>query len=400
MCLTSCPTYELTHLETSSPRGRIKLIKSVAEGILPVTDTFAYEMNFCLDCQACETACPAGVRYGRMVEAARVEIEKHGYGSFVKSFCLKTIIPHKNRLKAAAVLLRIYRKSGMQKFIRSTKILSLFFPKLAEIEMFSPEIPDKFSDSFISEINNPPGEVKYRLAFSYGCLMNVMLPEVNKDTVELLNKIGAVVVSPARQSCCGSLNAHNGDMKTARELASKNIREFGRYEYDYLISNSAGCGAFMKEYGELFKDDEELAQQAAEFSARVKDITEFLAETDLPSFKNKPDESVTYHDACHLVHTQKIYSEPRDVLNNIPGIKLVPLTDSTKCCGSAGIYNLLHTGTSLELLKEKMDNIKKTGAEIVLTGNPGCMLQIKYGAKTFNTNLRVEHTVSFFNRHI
>ncbi len=228
--------------------------------------------------------------------------------------------------------------------------------------------------------------------------MNVMLPEVNKDTVELLNKIGAVVISPVGQACCGSLNAHNGDMETARELAAKNIKEFGRYEYDYLISNSAGCGAFMKEYGELFKHDEELARPAAEFSAKVKDIIEFLAEIDLPPLKNKTDESVAYHDACHLVHTQKIYNEPRNVLNKIPGIKLIPLMDSTKCCGSAGIYNLLHTETSLELLKEKMKNIEKTNAEIVLTGNPGCMLQIKYGAKKFNTNIKIEHTVSFFNR--
>ncbi len=400
MCLTSCPTYQLTRLETSSPRGRIKLIKSVAEGILPVTDTFAYEMNFCLDCQACETACPAGVRYGRMVEAARVEVEKHGYGSFVKSFFLKRIIPYKNRLKSAAVLLRIYRKSGLQKFIRTAKILDSLFPKLAQVEKFSPVIPDKFSDAFIKEINNPSGDTKYKLAFSYGCLMNVMLPEVNKDTVELLNKIGAVVISPPRQSCCGSLNAHNGDMKTARELAAKNIREFGRYEYDYLISNSAGCGAFMKEYGELFKDDDDLAEQAAEFSAKVKDITEFLSEIDFPSLVNNSDETITYHDACHLVHTQKIFNQPREVINKIPTIKLLPLADSTKCCGSAGIYNLLHTETSLELLKEKMDNIKKTGAEIVLTGNPGCMLQIKYGADKFNTPVRIEHTVSFLNRHI
>ncbi len=228
--------------------------------------------------------------------------------------------------------------------------------------------------------------------------MDVLLPEVNKDTVELLNKLGALVISPSGQACCGSLNAHNGDMGTAKKLARKNIEAFSRYDYDYLISNSAGCGAFMKEYGELFKDDPELADPAKKFSSKVKDLTEFLAEIDLPAGKITNKQSITYHDACHLVHTQKIYKEPRDILNRIEGLELIPLEDSTVCCGSAGIYNLMHTDTSLKLLENKLKNICNTNAEVVLTGNPGCMLQIKFGAEKFGKKIRIEHTASFINK--
>jgi glycolate oxidase iron-sulfur subunit len=398
MCLSSCPTYELTKLERSSPRGRIKLIRSAAEGIIPVSKTFSYEMNFCLDCRACETACPAGVQYGKMVEAARVETENNGYSSFLKSFFLKKVIPYKNRLKFAAAFLRFYQKSGLQKMIRSSGVLKYLFPKLSDIEELAPEIKGEFSDSLILEFNPPAGKQKFKLAFSYGCLMNIFFSDVNRDTVELLNKIGAEVISPVNQTCCGSLNAHNGDIKTAKILAEKNIKEFGRYEYDYLISNSAGCGAFMKEYGELFKEDADLAAEAEEFALKVKDISEFLSQIQLPQLKNKYDQSVTYHDACHLVHTQKVFSQPRELISKVQGINFIPLEESTKCCGSAGIYNLVHFNTSMELLKMKTDKIKETGAEIVLTGNPGCMLQIGYGLKRHSINSRVEHTATFFNK--
>ena len=400
MCLTACPTYELTKLERSSPRGRIKLIRAAAEGILPVSEIFAYEMNFCLDCQACETACPAGVKFGKMVEAARVETENNGYGSFLKSFFLKKIIPYKNRLKLAAVVLRFYQISGLNKIIKSSGILKSLFPKLSDIEELAPVINGKFSDSLIREYNPPEGDPKYKLAFSYGCLMNIFFSDVNRDTVELLNKLSAEVISPVNQTCCGSLNAHNGDVKTAKKLAEQNIKEFSRYEYDYLISNSAGCGAFMKEYGELFKEDAYLAAEAEEFASKVKDISEFLSEIQLPQIKNKYDQSVTYHDACHLVHTQKIFSQPRELINKIPGIDFIPLEESTKCCGSAGIYNIVHFDTSMELLKMKTDKIGETGAEVVLTGNPGCMLQIGHGLKRHSKNSRVEHIATFFNKLI
>lgn len=400
MCLTSCPTYLITNFERSSPRGRIKLIKSVVEGKLTISDTFAYEMNFCLDCQACETACPAGVKFGKMVEAARVEVERKGYRSIIKSFFLNRIIPYKNRIKLAAKLLRFYQTSGIRTFLHSAVKIDKIFPGLMKIEGLSPDVPKVFSDSFIKEENKPVRKEKFRLAFSYGCLMNVFFPDVNKDTVELLNKIGALVISPTGQTCCGSLNAHNGQFKKARELAEINIKEFSKYKYDYLISNSAGCGAFMKEYGALFRDDEKLSDQAKLFSSKVKDLTEFLYETQTTIHYKNSVKDITYHDACHHVHTQKIYDQPRELLKQIKGINLIPLEDSTKCCGSAGIYNILHYDTSMELLKQKMNNIDKTKAGIVLTGNPGCLLQLNYGIKKFNKNVQVMHTATLLNKII
>lgn len=399
MCLSACPTYDLTKLERSSPRGRIKLIRSVAENKLTVTDIFAYEMNFCLDCQACETACPAGVKFGTMVEAGRVAVENKAIGPRVKSFILKQVMPYRNRIKFAAKILRFYQQTGLQKFLRVSGILNKFFPELAKIEGLAPFIPAEFSDTSIKEINRPAGKTHFTLAFSYGCIMNVLFPYVNKDTVELLNKIGGVVISPSGQTCCGSLNAHNGDFKTAKVLAAKNIAEFSRYSYDYLISNSAGCSAFMKEYGELFKN-EKLAEQAKIFSSKVKDLVEFLPETDIFSRFKTYNKNVTYHDACHHVHTQHIYNQPRELLNNIPGLNLIPLEDSTKCCGSAGIYDVIHYDASMEILKHKMDNIARTKADIVLTGNPGCLLQLTYGVKKFNKNVNVLHTASFLNKII
>ncbi len=400
MCLTSCPTYSLTGFERSSPRGRIKLIKSVAEGQLKISDTFAYEMNFCLDCQACETACPAGVKFGKMVEAARVETENKGYNSYIKSFFLNKIIPYKNRLKIAAILLRFYQRWGIRKLLHSVLKKGILFSNLMKIDELSPFVSEKFSDSFISEINKPEGKEIFRLAFSYGCLMNVFFSEVNKDTVELLNKIGAIVISPPGQTCCGSLNAHNGYFAKARELAEKNIEEFSRYEYDYLISNSAGCGAFMKEYGDLFKDDEKMGEKAKKFSSKVKDLTEFLNEIELPDQYKSHINNVTYHDACHLVHSQKIYEQPRELLKKIKGINLIPLEDSTRCCGSAGIYNILHYDTSMELIKQKINNIDKTKGEVVLTGNPGCLLQLNYGVKKYEKNVQIMHTATFLNKII
>ncbi len=252
MCLAVCPTYELTKLERSSPRGRIRLIKSVAEGTMPLSNIFVDEMNFCLDCQACETACPAGVKYGVMVESARAEIDNSSFGSFltkfIKKFILKYIVGIPKNLKTASRLLYFYQQSFLPKLFKKT------LPgKLAELDSLSPRISKRFCDSFIEEITEPIGEKKMEVAFLYGCVMNVMFSDVNKDTVELLSKNGCRVFTPKEQVCCGSLHAHNGDPETAKKLAKKNLKAFGKYNYEYLVSNSAGCGAFMKEYKHIFQ---------------------------------------------------------------------------------------------------------------------------------------------------
>ncbi len=402
MCLATCPTYELTKLERSSPRGRIKLIKSVARGEMAITATFAEEMNFCLDCQACETACPAGVKYGSMVEAARVEISNAGFGSsignLIKKISLKYILPSYTLLKILSRLLYVYQNFGIQKFVHSSGLLKLISSKLNEIDKLSPRVSKKFSDSLINEITPAIGEEKYKTAFLTGCLMNVMFADINKDTVDVLSACGCEVISPKNQVCCGSLAAHNGDFETAKNLAKKNIDVFKKYNYKYLILNSAGCGAFMKEYGYILKDDAQYSKSAEEFSKKVKDISEFIDEIKPDVFKNLVNEDVTYHDACHLAHSQKIVNEPRSMLDMIPGLNQKPLEESNWCCGSAGIYNIVRYDDSMKILERKMKNIKDTKAKIVLTGNPGCISQLKYGAEKFNVEIEVLHPVSILKK--
>ncbi len=404
LCLATCPTYDITKMERSSPRGRIFMIKSVARGEMELSQKFAEEMNYCLACQACETACPAGVKYGRMVETARVVIDEAGFGSKleikVKRFALRKIVASRNALKVVSRLLWIYQKIGLQKLICSTGILKIFSKKLAEIEKLSPVIANKFSDSQIKEKELPNGEIKYKTAFHFGCLMNTIFADINIDTIDVLRECGCEIITPKDQVCCGSLMGHNGDMEFALKLARKNIDAFEKHDYDYLISNSAGCGAFMKDYAHLLEDDPEYAEKAKKFSSKVKDIMEFFAEQKpLPNLDLEPElKQVTYHDACHLAHAQKVLTQPREVIQSIAGIKYVELEEASWCCGSAGIYNFVRYDDALVQLERKMKNIKNTNAKIVLTGNPGCMGQIKYGTQKFNVDVEVLHPVTLIKR--
>ncbi len=412
MCLSVCPTYELTKLERSSPRGRIKMIKSIARGEMPISEVFADEMSFCLDCQACETACPAGVKYGSMVEAARVEVDNSEYGSFLnkklKRFVLKYILASKRNLKIASKLLYYYQNSFLPNFVKKLCELKILPQRVFELESLSPKVSRKFSDSIIPEIMESQKERKYTTAFHYGCLMNVMFADINKDTVELLSKTGCKVITPGDQQCCGSLHAHNGDFETAKKLAKENLKTFARHNYDYLISNSAGCGAFMKEYHHLFsegsrlksgEDEPELMEIAKSFSKRVKDLSEFYSDI-LPFEFKTNNETITYHDACHLVHSQKIYLQPRKIFNSIYNLNYKELDESTWCCGSAGIYNIVRYEDSMKILERKLNNIKKSGAGKVITSNPGCISQIEYGCRKNNLDVRVEHLATFLNRGI
>ena len=404
LCLATCPTYDLTKMERSSPRGRIYMIKSVARGEMELSETFAEEMNFCLDCQACETACPAGVKYGRMVETARVvvdeSIHRQKFSVKLKRFLLRNIVASRKALKFVSGLLKLYQKSGLQNLLRKTCLLKLVSKKLYEIEKLTPVISDRFSDSNINEIENPDGKLKYKTAFHFGCLMNTMFADINQDTIDVLKSVGCGIITPKDQVCCGSLMGHNGDMEFALKLARKNIDAFLKHDYDFLISNSAGCGAFMKDYAHLLEDDPNYAEKAKIFSSKVKDVMEFLAEHK-PELELEPKpepELITYHDACHLAHAQKITSQPRDIIKSIPGIKYTELDEATWCCGSAGIYNVVRYDDALKQLERKMKNIEKTGAKIVLTGNPGCMGQIKFGAEKFDVDVEVLHPVTLIKK--
>ncbi len=395
LCLPTCPTYALTGLEKSSPRGRIRLIKAVADGEMELTDTFVDEMNFCLDCQACETACPAGVKYGSLVEAARSQISEQGRASLLerglKWIFLRKVLSSKRALKNTAKLLRMYQQSGLERMLSNSGLMGFLAPKMEKLQGLSPRIDVQFFDDSVPEILTPPRTVRHRVAFLSGCIMNVAFADVNKDTIEVLLQNDCEIIIPKQQECCGSLQAHNGDFDSARKLARQNIDIFAKYDFEAIVMNSAGCGAFMKEYGHYLADDPLYAEKAKALSNKVKDLSEFLISIDFKKPEHRFAAKVAYHDACHLAHAQHITAEPRTILASLPGITLVELPEASWCCGSAGIYNVVRYDDSMKLLERKMKNIESTGAEFIVTANPGCISQIRHGYTSFGVNGKVIH---------
>ncbi len=400
MCLPVCPTYNLTLLEKSSPRGRIKLIKEVEDGNLPVTDDFIDEMYFCLDCQACQSVCPAGVKYGWLVESARVKIFALGKDkqAFIKKLIFRFVFASNAIFKFFACIARLYQKR-LKQLLYGIGLYKMLPRRLIQIEELSPEIQDKFSDEVLPEVLSPKEKARYKVGFLTGCFMNVMYSKINIDTVEVLLENGCEVYILKEQVCCGSVMAHYGDVEMAKKLAKKNIELFSKYKLDAIVINSAGCGAFMKEYGGLFRNDadETLREKAKHISEITKDVNEFLCEINFKKPEAQINLRVTYHDACHLAHTQKIISEPRMVIKSIDGIDFVEMNESTWCCGSAGIYNILRYEDSMKILDRKIKNILLTGAEVVLTANPGCHAQIEYGLKKEGASVKVMHPISLLN---
>jgi glycolate oxidase iron-sulfur subunit len=398
MCLPTCPTYDATKHETSSPRGRIALMRAVADGKLaPDSTQFADEMYFCLGCLACETACPAGVNYAEMIEYARAEVEASGAKSsakrnLVRSLALCWLFANPNRLRFVARLLRMDQAVGF------SKAFSALLPKhLRELQALRPQICDKFSFDLIRKIESPKTTRRYRVGLLTGCVQDVAYSNVNRDTVDVLLANGCEVVTPRSQACCGSLLGHNGELEPARKLARQNLDAFLLQDLDAIIVNSAGCGSFMKRYRHLLPDE----PRAKIWDAKVHDIHEWLVEIGIqtPRGGTRPTTSrVTYHEACHLVHGQKISQQPRELLRAVPGLELVELSEATWCCGSAGIYNITQPEMSLALLERKMKHIAATGAQVVATGNPGCIGQIRYGARRFGVNIRVDHPVTLLAR--
>ena len=397
----------MTGLEKSSPRGRIRLIKAVADGELPITKAFVQEMNFCLDCQACETACPAGVQDGSLVEAARAQISEQGYESTLslvgKKILLEWLFERPWRLRAAARSLRVFQKL-IKGIIKRSNVLAAVSPKMDALVDLAPRISDSFSSLSLPQRISPTSSPRYTVAFLTGCIMDVAYTEVNRDTIDLLVYHGCDVVIPDGQTCCGSLQAHYGSMDTARQMARNNITAFEKESFDFIVLNSAGCGAFMKEYGHVLADDAEFAERANALSSKVLDLTEFLCRVGLKtgtgihpaaSFTGK---RVTYHDACHLAHTQHITKEPRALLKSFSEYEYVELPESTWCCGSAGIYNIVNFDPSMQILDRKMENISSVHPDIIVTANPGCMVQIQYGLQKRGMNVEVLHTATFLKK--
>ncbi len=396
LCLSVCPTYALTGMERSSPRGRIRLMKSVIDGTLPASGIFEYEMNFCLDCQACQTACPAGVQYGEMVESARAFIQENKKGFKLKRFLLRKYFAGTRGLRFASSVLRIYQKTGLEKIL--LLLLKAFPLGVLKRARLLPKLSDRFSIDVLPEVTEPEVQCRGTVAVLTGCVMDAMFADANIDTVEVLARNGWRVAVPHEQVCCGSVNGHIGDNELPKSLAKRNVAAFEKTGAEYYVVNSAGCSAFMKEYGRLLSDDPAYSKRAEAFSSKVKEFSEFLYETGFRKPAAKFGTKVTYHEPCHLVHTQKISSQPKKIVGEIAGDNYREMEEATWCCGSAGIYNIVHYDEASKLLERKLSNIKATDASTVITGNPGCLAQIAAGAKNDGLNIEVIHLATALNR--
>jgi glycolate oxidase iron-sulfur subunit len=393
LCLSSCPTYRVLGNEMDSPRGRIYLMRAFDEGRAKITDTFVEHMFRCLDCRACETACPSGVHFGHMMEEMRGKIVDERSAPWIARLVLKHVFPYPRRFHLASRMLQLYRASGVQTVIRKTGLLKQLAPRMAAAEALMPEVQMergvKLGGHYPAD-----GQKQGTVAFFTGCVMNSMMGSINKSSVKLLNAAGYDVIVPGEQICCGALANHAGLRETAKDMARENLKAFPIGDVDAIIINAAGCGAMLKEYPLLIEG-------AGSFSSKVKDISEFLASTRIFERLKKPlNQRVGYDDPCHLIHGQGVKGEPRKLLKAIPGIKFVEIEGADQCCGSAGVYNITQNELSMEILDRKMEKLQKAQIEVLATGNPGCMFQFKYGAKKFGMRLEVVHPVELLSRSL
>ncbi len=440
-CLPTCPTYAVLGVEMDSPRGRIYQMQAVAEGRMMISSEFVDHMYCCLGCRACETACPSGVQFGKLIEAAREQIqietsnvpifnkqslesiEHSGNGTMIfnrdpvernplnaligrvlRFFFFDFMLPSRTITSLIFALLKIYQRSGLQTLIHRSGLLDLantlptpLQGTLKTPEELMPPVSGELIPPPLPEVTPALTQKRYRVGFISGCIMDQIYRDVNEATIRVLTANGCEVITPPLQKCCGALHVHAGEAKQGRQLARHNIDTFEPYDCDAIIINSAGCGSNLKEYGHLLRDDPAYASRAMEFSAKVKDISEFLVSIELNRELGPLSRTITYHDACHLFHGQKVKQQPRELLRDIPGLTIINLKESDWCCGSAGIYNITNQEMASQLLERKMINILATGANVVVTGNPGCMMQIALGARQRGYDVAVMHPVQLLD---
>jgi glycolate oxidase iron-sulfur subunit len=402
LCLNACPTYRELGVEMDSPRGRIYQMIQVDRGKLALGESFVRHMDLCLDCRACETACPSGVEYGRLIEAARGQIEKYHrrpiLSRVLRRLFLQEILPDRRRLELVGRLLRVYQRSGLEQAVLASRVLSLLPGNLDRVAKLSPRIENPFFTKQLGATIPAVGPRRFRVAFLAGCIANLAFARLNEATVRVLARNGCEVVIPANQGCCGALHVHAGLRDVARKLALNNIRAFGG-EFDAIITNAAGCGAVLKEYPQLFEHTQRQDCEAAQrFSSRVKDVTEFLASIQLNRNFGAIKRRITYQDPCHLGHAQRVRRAPRELLAAVPELELVELKEAEVCCGSAGIYNVVHGEMASRLLKSKMRCVDDTRADWIATANPGCLLQLRAGVRASSRpERRVLHVVELLD---
>jgi glycolate oxidase iron-sulfur subunit len=396
LCLNACPTYRELGVEMDSPRGRVYQMVQVAAGRLPVSDTYQEHIELCLACRACETACPSGVEYGKLVEAARAHLElvkpRPWTERIARSFVYGRLLASPALLKVAGNVAALYQGTGLRRLVRATRLLKPF-GRLEQLERLMPAVERPFFFRHLGRTFPAQGERRCRVAFLAGCLANVAFSRLNEATVRVLQRNGSEVALPPGQGCCGALHVHAGLREPARKLARRNIDAFLDGGYDAIITNAAGCGSTLKEYGELLEHDPRYAARARQFASQVKDVNEFLAGIGLNRELGTVNITATYQDSCHLAHGQRVRLPPRQLLEAVPGLKFKELPLSDLCCGSAGVYNVQHPEMSMALLEKKMQMAATTGADTIVTANPGCMLQLRAGAELFGRNQRVMHVV-------
>ena len=398
-CLQACPTYLETGLETESPRGRIALMKAVNEGRIEMTEPVMRHWDLCVQCRACEVACPSGVPYGKLIETTMAEVSEKRRNSvkgMATDAALKWVVPEQGRLSLAVGAVRFYQNSGLQNMVRKSGLLKRVAPDLADMESSMPEIPSTtFKAS--GQVIPAKGEKTNRVAILSGCVMPLVHGPQMNAVVRVLTRNGAEVVVPKNQVCCGAMNSHIGDLSTARDLARRNIDGFLAEDVDAIIVASAGCGSRMKEYHELLQDDSEYAEKALELSNKVKDIHEYLVELPYEPPTASLNCRVTYQDSCHLSNAQRVTAPPRIILNSIPGVEFVELPNASICCGGGGTYMITERNLSLRILKTKMEAVAETGANIVATANPGCLMQLQMGVGKNNMPVEVRYVTDLLD---
>ncbi len=405
MCLPHCPTYTEMKIERASPRGRAALIRAVADGKLDLTRGFADQVYLCLDCRACETACPSGVRIGYLIESARSQVEQHmKRNPLVKAFrnfVFGWLFMRHWRLELVALPLRLYQRSGLQNLLEKIGFLKILPKRLRLMEALTPKgLQKPFRKTIPDEI--PPLEEEHaRVGYFLGCMMSILFNKTTTATVNVLTRSGCRVITPKEIRCCGAPSMSEGYKHKTFEMMKFNIDLFEKLNVDYIVTDCAACAAALKEYEEIFEDDPEYKEKAKRFSEKSREITEFLAEW--PHYQARsealPNQKVIYDEPCHLCHAQQVWDSPKKLIKETPGVEFVPLPESDWCCGSAGIYNITHYEMAMKVLDRKMEQVANTGANMLLTANPGCMLQLNFGVLERGLNMEVKHVIELLDNH-
>lgn len=402
-CLPTCPTYALWHEEMDSPRGRIYLMQMGLAGAATMNQKYVGHFDKCLGCMACVTACPSGVQYEKLIEATRAQIERRYRRPLAERILRRLIFalfPHPTRLRLSLLPLWLYQRTGLRWLLRRTGLLRLLPRQLQAMEALLPEVSMHALWSRLPVRIPAQGPARRRVGLLLGCVQRAFFNHVNAATARVLAAEGCEVIIPQDQGCCGALMTHAGREQEALAAARKMIDIFERAQVDTVVVNAAGCGSNMKEYAWLLRDDPRYAARARTFSAKCKDIAELLAELEPRAVRHPTSLRVAYHDSCHLQHAQSIKTQPRALLKSIPGLQVVEVSEAAICCGSAGIYNMVEPQPAQELGDRKARNVLATGAEVLVSGNPGCLLQLQQAMRRAGSVLPAMHTIEIVDASI